>query len=133
MREGLNELKRADLRLAVVTGKAQDGADSTVAAAGLRHVFDVVLGYTSVANPKPAPDIALLALEKLGVGVPAAVIVGDSTHDLEMARRAGIRSIAVTYGAQPEPVLRSATPTWVAHSFADVVRIARNLATLATP
>ena len=133
VREGVDELKRADIRLAVVTGKAQDGADSTVNAAGLRDAFDVVLGYTSVANPKPAPDIALLALEKLGVGARDAVMVGDSTHDLEMAERAGVRSIAVTYGAQPEPVLRSAAPTWVAHSFPEVVRIARKLATLATP
>jgi len=133
VREGLEELKRAEIRMAVVTGKAQDGADSTVNAAGLRDAFEVVLGYTSVANPKPAPDIALLALEKLGVGADAAVIVGDSRHDLEMAARAGVRSIAVTYGAQPEPVLRSAAPTWVAHSFPEVVRIARRLATLETP
>jgi phosphoglycolate phosphatase len=133
VREGVEELKRAEIRLAVVTGKAQDGADSTVNAAGLRDAFDVVLGYTSVANPKPAPDIALLALERLGVGADAAVIVGDSTHDLEMAERAGVRSIAVTYGAQPEPVLRAAAPTWVAHSFPEVVRIALQLATLGTP
>jgi phosphoglycolate phosphatase len=119
--------------LAVVTGKAQDGADSTINAAGLRDAFEVVLGYTSVANPKPAPDIALLALEKLGIGAEAAVVVGDSTHDLEMADRAGIRSIAVTYGAQPESVLQNAAPTWVAHSFPEVVRIALGLATLATP
>jgi phosphoglycolate phosphatase len=133
VREGVEELKRAEIRLAVVTGKAQDGADSTVNAAGLRDAFDVVLGYTSVANPKPAPDIALLALERLGVGADAAVIVGDSTHDLEMAERAGVRSIAVTYGAQPEPVLRAAAPTWVAHSFPEVVRIALQLATLGMP
>jgi phosphoglycolate phosphatase len=133
VREGVEELKRAEIRLAVVTGKAQDGADSTVNAAGLRDAFDVVLGYTSVANPKPAPDIALLALERLGLGADAAVIVGDSTHDLEMAERAGVRSIAVTYGAQPEPVLRAAAPTWVAHSFPEVVRIALQLATLGTP
>jgi phosphoglycolate phosphatase len=133
VREGLEELKRAGFRLAVVTGKAQDGADSTVAAAGLRDVFDVVLGYTSVPNPKPAPDIALLALDRVGVGAGDAVIVGDSIHDLEMARRAGIRSIAVTYGAQPETLLRSAAPTWVAHSFPEVVRIALRLATLGSP
>ena len=133
VREGLEELKRADFRLAVVTGKAQDGADSTVTAAGLRDVLDVVLGYTSVPNPKPAPDIALLALDRLGVGAADAVIVGDSIHDLEMAQRAGIRSIAVTYGAQPETVLRSASPTWVAHSFPEVVRIARQVASLEGP
>jgi len=133
VREGLQELKRADLRLAIVTGKAQEGADSTVAAAGLIDVMDVVLGYTSVANPKPAPDIALLALEKLGVRPADAVIVGDSTHDLEMAHRAGVRSIAVTYGALPEAVLRAANPTWVAHSFPEVVRIARGLVNVESP
>jgi phosphoglycolate phosphatase len=127
VRAGLAELKRADLRLAVVTGKTQDGADSTVAAAQLKDVMDVVLGYTSVANPKPAPDIALLALEKLRVRPADAIIVGDSAHDLEMARRAGVRSIAVTYGALPESALRAAAPTWVAHSFPEVVRIARGL------
>jgi len=133
VREGLEELKRADFRLAVVTGKAQDGADSTVTAAGLRDVLDVVLGYTSVPNPKPAPDIALLALDRLGVGAADAVIVGDSIHDLEMAQRAGIRSIAVTYGAQPETLLRSAAPAWVAHSFPEVVHVALRLATLGSP
>jgi len=133
VREGLIELKRADLRFGVVTGKAQEGADSTVAAAGLQQLMDVVLGYTSVANPKPAPDIALLALEKLGVPPAAAVLVGDSIHDIEMAHRAGLRSIAVTYGAQPERLLRSAGPTWVAHSFPEVVRIALGLATLESP
>ncbi|HTO98208.1 MAG TPA: HAD family hydrolase, partial [Myxococcales bacterium] len=48
VREGLQELKRAEILLGVVTGKAQEGADSTVAAAGLAGLLDVVLGYTSV-------------------------------------------------------------------------------------
>ena len=133
VRDGLRELKRAEIKMAVVTGKAQDGADSTVAAAGFQELMDVVLGYTSVANPKPAPDIALKALELMQLGPAEAVVVGDSTHDLEMAARAGVRSIAVTYGAQPEAVLRTASPTWVAHSFPEVVRIARGLATLGAP
>jgi phosphoglycolate phosphatase len=133
VREGLEELKRAGLHLAVVTGKAQDGADSTVATAGLTGLIDVVLGYTSVPNPKPAPDLVFGALERLGAPSAAAVLAGDSTLDLEMARRAGVRSIAVTYGAQPESALRAATPTWVAHSFPEVVRIALGLATLKSP
>ena len=45
----------------------------------------------------------------------------------------GIRSIAVTYGAQSETALRTAAPTWVAHSFPEVVRIALRLATLEEP
>ncbi len=133
VREGLQELRRHRLRLAVVTGKAQDGAESTVAAAGLADCFEVVLGYTSVPNPKPAPDLALEALRRLGEPPAHALIVGDASHDLEMARRAGVRSIAVSYGAQPVAALQASDPTWVAHSFPEVVQIALRLATLKAP
>lgn len=131
--DGLGRLKSAGLKLGVVTGKAQDGADSTVDKSGLRPLIDAVLGYTSVANPKPAPDIALLALQLLGEPPERAVVVGDSTHDLQMARAAGVRSIAVTYGALPEAALRAEDPTWLAGSFAEVVRICLDLATLPAP
>jgi len=131
VREGLQALRDAGLKLAVVTGKAQDGADSNVDMAGLRPFVQVVLGYTSVANPKPAPDIALLAAQRLGVELARAMVVGDASHDLAMARNAGMRSIAVTYGAQPLPALQAERPTFVAHSFGEVVRIALGEARLA--
>lgn len=133
VREGLATLRHQGLSLAVVTGKAQDGAESTVRAAGLAEVFEVVLGYTSVPNPKPAPDLALEALRRLGQPPGSAVVVGDATHDLTMARRAGIRSIAVSYGAQPLAQLEQGAPTWVAHSFPEVVQIALDLASLEEP
>jgi phosphoglycolate phosphatase len=133
VREGIAQLVQIGLKLAVVTGKAQDGADSTVDAAGLRSQVEVVLGYTSVPNPKPAPDIALLALRQLGLRLEDALVVGDTIHDIEMAKASDLRSIAVTYGAQSETQLRAAAPTWVAHSFPEVVRIALGLATLRTP
>jgi phosphoglycolate phosphatase len=131
VRAGLEELRAAGLKLAVVTGKAQDGADSTVDAAGFRDLIEVTLGYTSVPNPKPAPDIALEAMKRLGER--DAIVVGDTTHDIEMAHAAGLRSIAVTYGAQPEATLRTARPTWVAHTFPQVVRIALTEANLPSP
>jgi len=133
VREGIAQFVQNGLRLAVVTGKAQEGADSTVDAAGLREQVEVVLGYTAVPNPKPAPDIALLALRKLGMQSEDALVVGDTIHDIEMAGNAALRSIAVTYGAQSEKQLRAAAPTWVAHSFSEVVRIALGLATLHGP
>jgi phosphoglycolate phosphatase len=131
--EGLQRLVAHGLRLAVVTGKAQDGADSNVDAAGLRPFLQVVLGYTSVPNPKPAPDIALEAARRLGVLPAEAMVVGDATHDLQMARNAGMQSIAVTWGAQPEQALSAEQPTHVAHDFPGVVRIALAEARLAAP
>lgn len=133
VKAGLARLKEQGLRLAVVTGKAQDGADSTVDAAGLRPSIEVVLGYTSVPNPKPAPDIALEALARLQVAPAEAMVVGDASLDLQMARAAGVRSIAVTYGAQPEAALRAENPTFVASDFSEVVQIALALARLEGP
>lgn len=128
VRDGMRELRRLGLRLCVVTGKAQEGADATVDLAGLRDVMEVVLGYTSVPRGKPAPDLALEAVRRLGVSPERAVVVGDSELDLQMAGAAGMRTVAVTYGAQSSEQLQGAT--WFAHSFPEVVRILRAEATL---
>jgi len=128
VREGIASLRAMDLRLAVVTGKSQEGAESTVRLAGLEREIEVVLGYTSVARGKPAPDLAREALLRLRVAAGDALVVGDSALDVQMALAAGMRAIAVTYGAQSAEQLRGAT--WFAHSFAEVVRIASAEATL---
>lgn len=128
--EGVKRLHARGVLQGVATGKAQSGADANVDLAGLRPYLQAVAGYDRVPNPKPAPDLALLVLRELGVAAADAVVVGDTTHDLLMARGAGVRSIGVTYGAMDEAALRSADPAWVAHSFAEVVRILEDLATL---
>jgi phosphoglycolate phosphatase len=127
--EGIAALRSLGLRLGVVTGKAQEGAEATVELAGLREQMEVVLGYTSVARGKPAPDLALEALRRLRVSPKDALVIGDSELDVAMARAAGIRAIAVTYGAQSAGQLEGAS--WFAQSFPEVVRIVREEATLA--
>jgi phosphoglycolate phosphatase len=129
VREGIAEWRRMGLRLAVVTGKSQEGADGTVALMGMTRQMEVVLGYTSVARGKPAPDLALEALRRLAVQPEDALMIGDSELDVGMALAAGVRAIAVTYGAQPAERLRGAT--WFAQSFAEVMRIVRDEARLA--
>jgi phosphoglycolate phosphatase len=121
VRQGIAQLRALGLRLAVVTGKSQEGADGTVALAGFTEQMEVVLGYTSVARGKPAPDLALEALRRLRLNPADALVVGDSELDIRMAVSAGIRAIGVTYGAQSREQLEGAT--WFAQSFAEVVRI----------
>jgi phosphoglycolate phosphatase len=121
VRAGLAALRAAGLKLGVATGKLQVGADRTVDAAGLRAYFEVVAGHDRVERPKPHGDLARLVLRELGVAADEAVVVGDSALDVAMARAAGVRSLAVTYGAQGEADLRAAGPTWLAPSFAAVV------------
>ena len=129
VREGIAECRRMGLRLAVVTGKSQEGADGTVALMGMTQEMEVVLGYTSVARGKPAPDLALEALKRLAVKPEEALVIGDSELDIGMSLAAGVRAIAVTYGAQSAERLTGAT--WFAQSFAEVMRIVREEARLA--
>jgi phosphoglycolate phosphatase len=60
-------------------------------------------------------------MQALGIGPDRAFMVGDTVEDLLMARAAGMRSIAVTYGVHSLPELTSANPTWLADTFEDVL------------
>ncbi|WP_181151973.1 MULTISPECIES: HAD family hydrolase [unclassified Arthrobacter] len=97
MRRSLEALA-ADHRLGVATSKVLHSAEEILTAAGLREYFVVVLGADSVANPKPAPDMALLAASHLGVSPGSCSVVGDSVHDMQMAVSAGMGAIGVTWG-----------------------------------
>jgi phosphoglycolate phosphatase len=126
--EGVQVLRDIGLRLAVATSKVQSGAVAQLEAAGIANHFEVVAGYDSVERPKPDPQLALHVLERLGVGPDRAIVVGDTTHDLLMARGAGVRAVAVTYGAHDAATLATESPDFVAHDFAEVVALLRSLA-----
>ncbi|GAA0373017.1 HAD family hydrolase [Streptomyces blastmyceticus] len=118
---GLAALHAQGLTLAVATSKFYASADALLTAAGLRDLFDVVIGADQVTRPKPDPESGHAVMEKLGVTAERTVMVGDTTHDLLMAKAAGMRSIAVTYGIHSLEELKSADPTWIADSFDDVL------------
>jgi len=126
--EGVQVLRDLGLRLAVATSKIRSGALAQLEAAGIAQHFEVVAGYDSVERPKPDPQMAVYVLERLGVRPAGTVMVGDTTHDLLMAHGAGLRAIAVTYGAHDEATLRTESPEWVAKDFQEVVRLLRGLA-----
>jgi phosphoglycolate phosphatase len=125
--EGIAQLHQSGLRLGVATSKVQAGAVAQLEMAGIAQYFDAIAGYDAVAHPKPAPDLALHVLGKLGVAPKTAIVVGDTTHDLLMARAAGLRAIAVTYGAQSEATLRAENPAFVAEDFPGVLAILKSL------
>ncbi|RSS72796.1 HAD family hydrolase [Streptomyces sp. WAC06614] len=119
--EGLDALRAAGLTLAVATSKFSASAEALLTAAGLRELFAEVIGADQVTHPKPHPESGEVVLARLGIPAGAAVMVGDTTHDLLMARAAGMRSVAVTYGIHSAEQLAGAEPTWTAGSFAGVI------------
>ncbi|MGE5130666.1 MAG: HAD family hydrolase [Sphingomonadaceae bacterium] len=96
-------------RLAVATGKSRRGLDRALAASGL-GVYFTSSRCADETVPKPDPAMLLELLAELGVEPERALMVGDTSHDLLMARGAGIDALAVSYGAHPEPALRVLEP-----------------------
>ena len=61
-------------------------------------------------NPKPHPAMLLELMGQLAAAPGQALMIGDTSHDLEMARSAGVDAVAVTYGAHPGDALRALAP-----------------------
>jgi pyrophosphatase PpaX len=84
--------------LGLVTSKMRSGAVRGLRTAGIEDAFQVIVGSDEVTHPKPHPEPVLIALERLGAAPESAVFIGDSRHDLECGRAAGVKTAAVLWG-----------------------------------
>jgi phosphoglycolate phosphatase/AHBA synthesis associated protein len=91
----LEALAARGLATAVVTNTVSPLAEEILDAARLRASFQVIACADQVAHAKPAPDLVLAALDRLGVAREHAVFVGDSRYDREAAQAAGVRFVGL--------------------------------------
>ena len=93
------ELGRArGIRFGLVTSKNRQGAERGLRLMGVQEEFEVIVGADDVVNPKPHAEPVLQALERMAVRKEHAVYIGDSVHDMESGRAAGVRTAAVLWG-----------------------------------
>ncbi|RCK21162.1 HAD-IA family hydrolase [Thalassospira lucentensis] len=97
VREVLSELDRRQWLLGVATGKARRGLDAVLARNELDGRF-VTLQTCDNHPSKPHPSMLMAALDEAGADAPNAVIVGDTSYDIEMGRAAGMIAIGVAWG-----------------------------------
>jgi phosphoglycolate phosphatase len=95
--------------LAIATGKSRRGLDRALEATGLRAYFSASR-CADETHPKPHPAMLLELMDEFSIDKDATLMIGDTSHDLEMARGAGVDALAVTYGAHAEPALRACGP-----------------------
>lgn len=95
--QALADLEAAGWLLGVATGKSHRGALATLSAHGLTERF-VTIQTADRAAGKPAPEMIHRALAETGARAGRTVMVGDTTYDIEMARRAGVVAIGVDWG-----------------------------------
>ena len=106
IRELLIELTESGAVLAVATGKSRRGLDRSFAATGL-GMFFAASRCADETHPKPHPAMLHEITAALAMSPQRTVMIGDTTHDLAMARSAGTSSIGVTYGAHPRAQLEA--------------------------
>lgn len=98
--------------LGLVTSKMRGGALKGLRLVGIEAAFDVVVGSDEVTHPKPHPEPVLLALERLGRAPAEAVFIGDSRHDIECGRAAGVKTAAVLWGPFDRKHLEDLAPDY---------------------
>jgi len=115
----LAALKARNHWLTVATGKSRVGLDEALKTSALRGVFDATRTADETQS-KPHPRMLLELMREFGVDPARTLMIGDTTHDLQMAVNAGVPSVAVSYGAH-EPASFGEFPTLhVAHSVPDL-------------
>jgi phosphoglycolate phosphatase len=105
------------VKLAVATGKSRVGLDRALKATSLGPVFDDTRCADETFS-KPHPQMLFELMESLQVDAADVIMVGDTTHDIQMATSAGIASVAVTYGAHSVGELNGSAPTAIVDSVA---------------
>jgi len=108
MRPLLEDLSGSHL-LAIATGKSRAGLDRDLEFHRLKPLF-AASRCADETNPKPHPAMLVELMDELDVQNDAALMIGDTSHDMEMARAAEVDALAVTYGAHAEEGLRACQP-----------------------
>lgn len=111
----LNALKSRQHWLAVATGKSRRGLDDALQAVELKGLFDASRTADETQG-KPHPRMLLELMAELGVPAERTLMIGDTTHDLQMAVNAGCSCVGVSYGAHEPQAFDRLNPLFVAHS-----------------
>ena len=107
--DALRALSADGYLLAVATGKSRRGLDRALAHTGLKPLFHATRCGEESAG-KPHPGMLNHLIDVLGTTPASTLMIGDTTHDMQMAINAGVSGVAVAYGAHPRAQLASLNP-----------------------
>lgn len=111
----LSDLKARNYLLTVATGKSRRGLDDALRTSELHGVFDGSRTADETAG-KPNPLMLQELMQEFGVAADRVLMIGDTTHDLQMALNAGCHSVGVSYGAHEPDAFHVLNPRFVAHT-----------------
>lgn len=123
--ELLQQLQTENRWVAVATGKSRLGLDRALGHSGLGHYFDTTRTADETQS-KPHPQMLEEIMDQFAVPPERTLMIGDTTHDLLMARNAGAHALAVTHGAHPRDALQSCAPVGIVGSIPEISNWIKN-------
>lgn len=107
--------------LAIVSSAPRHVLDAETVRLGVKPFMKLILSADDVENQKPDPEPLLKASSQLGVNPCDCVYVGDMREDIQAAKKAGMRSIAVTWGIHSPEVLEIEKPDKICETFGEII------------
>ena len=118
-RETIAELHDTGYRLGVATGKSRAGLNRAMESTGMKNYFHATR-TADQALSKPDPAMLFELMDELGASAERTLMVGDTTHDVQMAQNAKVDVVAVGYGAHTPQQLRELKPLVLVDDFAEL-------------
>ncbi len=106
-REALEHLRRSGVRMALMTNCSRRAASAKLEKADIGGYFEFVLTRDEAVQMKPAPDGVAMAAARLGLSRGSTYYVGDTPWDIQAAKAAGVRAVAIASGSYSVERLRS--------------------------
>jgi phosphoglycolate phosphatase len=117
----LHTLKTKGHRIAVATGKSRRGLDEALHTVQLKGLFDASRTADETSS-KPHPQMLLELMDELQVAPERTLMIGDTTHDLQLAANAGCASVGVSYGAHAHDLFSAHSPLFIAHKVSELAQ-----------
>lgn len=119
----LDALKREGVILLIASNNIREVLERLTLRLDIAKYFDGIICADDVVNTKPAPDIALLALERYNIKGSESLVVGDSTYDMDMGRGACCDLCGVSFGSHTPKMLREKGAKYVIDHFSELQKI----------
>ncbi len=119
--ETLHYLHEKGYTLTIASSRSHRSLMEFVEDMHLEKIIPYVLGADDVTEAKPNPEPVLKTLEAFGCKPEDAMVVGDTWYDIEMGRRAGVRTCGVTYGNGTRQELMDAGADWLIDDFGELM------------
>jgi len=109
--------------LSTATNMSQSGAENLLAMLGVADLFDKIVGTKNYAKAKPNPDMLFESIDELGIGAANTIMFGDSPNDIIAGKNAGVKTVAVIFGAHIPQTITTYKPNHIIQNFNDVLKL----------